>query len=109
MAMGLTSCASIQEPMKKDQEFTNQAKSSVRFISESEAKRCKYLGQQIADRKKSPMGMAYTENSAKEGLLRAGLAMKANALRITDRQILPGKGKYNRTRLYLYANYYKCP
>lgn len=108
-ALLLSSCTSIVEHIKQEEAFAHQAQNSVREISESEAKRCKRITQTMADRKKSIMGMFETEQSAKDGLKRAALSLNANAIRITDRQILAGKGRYKKTRLYLYADIYKCP
>lgn len=82
---------------------------SVRFISPEQAKTCKYVTQIIAT---SPLshfgGIEQTEEWARKDLKAKAADAGANGLRISDRIFDKGRGGFDKTRLTLYGDIYKC-
>ena len=83
---------------------------SVRFISPEQAKTCEYINQIVAT---SPLshfgGIEKTEEWAREELKAKAADNGANGLRVSDRIFDKGRGGYDKTRLTLYGDIYKCP
>ena len=86
------------------------ANNSVRFISPEQAKTCEYVNQISAT---SPLshfgGIEKTEEWAREDLKAKAADDGANGLRVADRILDKGRGGYDKTRLTLYGDIYKCP
>jgi len=83
---------------------------SVRFISPEQAKTCKYVTQIIATAPLSHFGgIEKSEEWAREDLKAKAAADGANGLRISDRIFDKGRGGFDKTRLTLYGDIYKCP
>ena len=82
---------------------------SVRFISPEQAKTCEYINQIVAT---SPLshfgGIEKTEEWALEELKAKAADNGANGLRVSDRIFDKGRGGYDKTRLTLYGDIYKC-
>ena len=82
---------------------------SVRFISPEQAKTCEYINQIVAT---SPLshfgGIEKTEEWAREELKAKAADNGANGLRVSDRIFDKGRGGYDKTRLTLYGDIYKC-
>ena len=86
------------------------AKNSVRFISPEQAKTCKYVTQIIATAPLSHFGgIEKTEEWAREDLKAKAADDGANGLRVSDRIFDKGRGGFDKTRLTLYGDIYKCP
>jgi len=102
------------ERMKNEQqnEQTRQvtANNSVRFISPEQAKTCEYVTQIFTT---SPLshfgGIEKTEEWARDDLKAKAADNGANGLRVADRILDKGRGGYDKTRLTLYGDIYKCP
>ncbi len=82
--------------------------SQVRFISPEQVKTCKYVNQTSITENNSFFGQESTEQNARARLMRIAASVDANAVRITDRLLDKGRGGYDKTRLSLYADLYRC-
>lgn len=86
------------------------ANNSVRFISPEQAKTCEYVTQIFATAPLSHFGgIEKTEDWAREDLKAKAADNGANGLRVADRIFDKGRGGYDKTRLTLYGDIYKCP
>ena len=82
---------------------------SVRFISPEQAKTCEYINQIVATTPLSHFGgIEKTEEWAREELKAKAADNGANGLRVSDRIFDKGRGGYDKTRLTLYGDIYKC-
>ena len=83
---------------------------TVRFISPDQAKKCAYIDQISAIAALSHFGgMEAPEETANKKLKVKAAERGANGLRISDRLFDKGRGGYDKTRLTLYGDIYKCP
>jgi hypothetical protein len=85
-------------------------RNSVRFISPEQTKTCKYVTQIVATSSLSHFGgIEQTEKWARDNLKDKAAKQGANGLRVADRLFDKGRGGYDKTRLTLYGDIYKCP
>ncbi len=105
--LALTAC--VATPQQQTAVSKQQTKASqVRFISPEQVKTCKYVNQTSITENNSFFGQEVTEQNARARLMRIAASVDANSVRITDRLLEKGRGGYDKTRLSLYADLYKC-
>ncbi len=80
----------------------------VRFISETKAGECTYVNQTSITQNNSLLGTQTTEQEAQKRLRDLAASVDANSVHITQRLLDKGRGGYDKTRLSLYADLYRC-
>lgn len=107
----LSGCATAEQKvqMKEQKALVEQKLAEVRFISEEQTKSCEYVDQvTITQAMEFISGTAGLEPRAKAKLRQQAVIRQANALRVVDRVLSKGQGGYDKTRLMMSADVYRC-
>ena len=104
--LSLAACLSTEQT--PEQAALRAKAQKVRFVPESQVKSCKFVSQQQATTAVLSLGQQYAEASSTSKLMFAAASLDANTIVVADRNFEKSRGGYDKTRVTIYGDLYRC-